>query len=116
MLFSTVVKSQATTWTQNGHSPEPTQNQPQQLAFKPKRHQKGELRVDTKKRKSLQTREMARPIGFEPMTSAIKRKQSRQRSDGNILSRKMRDLRMAHPIGVEPMTFASGGQRSIQLS
>ena len=70
LFFSTVVKSQATIWTQNGHSLDPPKNQPQQLTVTPKKQQREEFRVDTKGRKSLKAREMARPTGVEPVTSA----------------------------------------------
>lgn len=41
-----------------------------QLAATPKKHQREKFRIDMKRRTSLQTNEMARPTGFEPVTSA----------------------------------------------
>ncbi len=70
LFFSTVVKSQATIWTQNGHSPDPPKNQPQQLTVKPRKQQREESRINKKGKKSLQAKEMARPTGVEPVTSA----------------------------------------------
>ena len=84
LFFSTVVKSQATIWTQNGHSLDPPKNKPQQLAVTPKNQQRKEFRVDAKGRKSLQASKMARPAGVEPAASASGGQRSIQLSYGRL--------------------------------